>query len=99
MRYLKWIGAVAVFVVGMMFASSARRNKQRAETITEREIAELSKGKKANLKKAAKLGAKTEVLLGKSKKAKEAAEQRVKTLENSNATTLADRAREFNDRL
>jgi len=99
MKYLKWIGAFIVFVVGMHFVSASRRHKQRSEAITEREIGELAKGKKTNLKKATKLGAKAEVLFNKSKKSKAAAEERVKQLEKSNATNLADRMREFNKRL
>lgn len=99
MKFLKWIGAAILFVIGCFFASNARRNKQRAEAVTEREIKELSKTKNANLKKAAKLGTKAEKLMEKSKHSAKEAKHAAALLEEKDETSLADRMRRFNDGL
>ncbi len=99
MKYLKWIGALIVFLMGVKLATDSRRLKQRSEDVTTREIKELSKGKATNLKKAKRLGAKAEALFKKADDAKTASEARVQQLENADATTLADRMRDFNKRL
>lgn len=99
MKFLKWIGAAIAFLAGMMLVSNARRNRQRSEAITNRELTELSKTKNANLKKAAKLGDKADALIQKANKSAERAKAVAEELERVDATPLADRMRRFNDGL
>ena len=99
MKFLKWIGAIFVFLGGMFALSRARRNSQRAETLTGKQVKELSKDKQANLAKAAALGDKADAKLDKAIAANKTTKDRIKKLEDSNAKTLADRMRRFNDGL
>jgi len=99
MKFIKWIGAAIAALFAIKLATDARAAKQRADSITDREIAELSKGKQANLAKAKRLGKKAEALFDKANTAKARSEERVAALENSNASGMANRVRDFNKRL
>lgn len=98
-RFVKWIGALIVFVAGCFLASSARRAKQRSDAITSREVHELAKAKRSNLEKAEKLGKKAEVKFRRAAELKEAAEKRADQLEKADEKGLADRMRRFNNSL
>lgn len=99
-KFLSWATGIIAFVMAIYFGSQARKHKQRSDAITEREIEQLSNTKNQNLAKAEKLGKKAEKELDKAKQAKKNAEALAKTVEDSNApTSLADRVRDFNNRL
>lgn len=99
MKILKWIGAAIAFLFAVKYASDARRAEQRSEAITNKQVEELAKGKQANLAKAAKLSKKADAQFAKAKDAKAKAEHKAKQLEKSNETDLANRVRDFNERL
>ncbi len=86
-------------LTGLFFVSNARKHKQRADRLTESRVNAESKKKGASLKKAGRLRDKSAAAMEKSKAASKKAKVREKQLEERNEGSLADRVRDFNNRL
>ena len=99
MRILKWLGAVALVVTGLFFASTARRHKLRSDRLVDAQVKAHQSKKSNSLKKAQALDKKIDSALAKSKTAKEKSKLWQKKLEERNETSLASRVSGFNDRL
>ncbi len=99
MKILNWLGAIAILLTGIFFASQRRGHQQRANRLQEAKVTEQQKNKTSSLKKAKKLGKKVQASMNKAATAKAASDARVKKLEQRNETSMADRVRDFNNSL
>lgn len=98
-KFLNWIVGAFLFLTAIFFASKARSLNQRSQSKTEKEINELVKTKDRNLARAQKLGEQAETKFQKAHAAKGKAEKLAQELEKKDATSLANRVRDFNERL
>jgi predicted Zn-dependent protease len=99
MKILNWIGAIALLLTGLFFATSKRTAVQRADRLQEQKVVAEQSKKSGSLKKAKKLGDKAKVAMDKAKAAGDRSDARIKKLEERNETSLANRVRDFNNSL
>lgn len=99
MKILNWLGAIALLLTGLFFATSKRSASQRADRLQEQKVREEQSKKNGSLERAAKLGKKIKIEMGKAKTAGERSDARIKKLEERNETSLAGRVSDFNNSL
>ena len=99
MKILNWLGAIALLLTGLFFATSKRSATQRANRLQEQQIREADREKSGSLERVVKLGKKVTVAMKKAKKAGDRSDARIKKLEERNESSLANRVSDFNNSL
>ena len=99
MKILNWLGAIALLLTGLFFATSKRSATQRASRLQEQRIMEQQSKKSGSLERADKLGKKVKTAMEKATKAGERSDARIKKLEERNESSLANRVSDFNNSL